>query len=268
MKIEIRNTANEKTGDIELPEQFSEAVNANLIARAVLAEQSRNWQPYGNFPEAGKRASAKLSRRRHDYKGAYGHGISRVPRKIMSHRGTQFNWVAAFVPNVVGGRRAHPPKSWKRVEKKINRQEERKAIRSALAAMMSKELVSKIHKVPENYPFAADASFEKISKTKEIFSALIKVGMEKELERTSKKVHRAGKGKMRGRKHRVKKGLLIIVSKDCSLVKAARNMLGVNVALVNKLNAELLAPGTIPGRPVLITTSAIEKMKKENIYSK
>jgi large subunit ribosomal protein L4e len=268
MKIEIRNAANEKTGDIELPEQFNEVVNSDLIARAVLAEQSRNQQPYGNFPEAGKRASALLSRRRHDYRGAYGHGISRVPRKIMSHRGTQFNWVAAFVPNVVGGRRAHPPKAYKILERKINRQEERKAIRSALAAGMSKELVSKIHNVPANYPFAADASFEKISKTKEIFTALKKVGMEKELERTSEKTLRAGRGKMRGRKYRSKKGMLIIVSNECSMMKAARNIPGIDVAAINKLNAELLAPGTIAGRPMLITTAAIERMKKEKIYAR
>jgi large subunit ribosomal protein L4e len=268
MKIEIRNAANEKTGEIELPEQFNETVNADLISRAVLAEQSRNWQPYGNFPEAGKRPSAKLSKRRHDYRGSYGHGISRVPRKIMSHRGTQFNWVAAFVPNVVGGRRAHPPKSWKILELKINRQEERKAIRSALAAGMSKQLVSKIHAVPANYPFAADASFEKISKTKEIYAALNKVGMEKELERTAEKVQRAGRGKMRGRKYRIKKGVLIIVAGDCGLMKAARNIPGIEVASISKLNAELLAPGTSAGRPLLITTSAIERMKKEKIYAR
>jgi large subunit ribosomal protein L4e len=268
MKLQIINAANEKVGEIELPEQFKEAVNADLIARAVLAEQSRNWQPYGNFPEAGKRPSVNLSKRRHDYKGSYGHGISRTPRKIMSHRGTQFNWVGAFAPGTVGGRRAHPPKSWKIMELKINRQEERKAIRSALAASMSKEIVSKIHHVPENYPFAADDTFEKISKTKDILTALKKVGMEKELERTSEKAKRAGRGRMRGRKNREKKGVLIIVSDNCSLIKAARNIPGVGIATINKLNAELLAPGTAAGRPIIMTKAAIQRMSKEKIYAR
>ena len=184
----------------------------------------------------------------------------------MSRRGTRFNWQGAFAPGTVGGRRAHPPKS-KDWEKKINRKEKRKAVRSALAATMSKDLVSKRYKIPETYPFAAANEIEKLEKTKDIIAALKKLGMDKELERTSKKVSRAGKGKLRGRRNRAKKGLLIVVANNCGLIKAARNILGVEVTEVNKLNAEVLAPGTVPGRAALFTEAAIERMRKEKMFA-
>ena len=44
MKLELRSIGNEKTGEIELPKQFNEEVNPDIIARAVLAVQSRRRQ--------------------------------------------------------------------------------------------------------------------------------------------------------------------------------------------------------------------------------
>src|SRR3989338_11252474 len=153
MKVQILDTANTKVGDIELPSQFNEAVRDEIILRAVLAIQSHGRQPYAAHDTAGKRSSAKLSRRRKNYRGSYGIGISRVPRKIMTRRGTRLNWVGAFAPGTVGGRRAHPPKTSKIWAKKINEKERRKAIRSAIAATASKQIITKRgHLIPSNYP--------------------------------------------------------------------------------------------------------------------
>jgi large subunit ribosomal protein L4e len=267
MKLEIVSTENAKSGEIELPEQFREEVNADLIARAVFALQSRKRHRYGSAPQAGKRQSAKLSRRRRDYRGSYGFGISRVPRKIMSGKGSRLNWEGAFAPGTVGGRKAHPPKP-KVWEKKMNKKERRKAICSALAATMSKDIVSKNHKVPEAYPFAIADEIEKLVRTKEVVVVLKKLGMEKELERTSKRVRRAGRGKLRGRKRRTKSGLLIVVAKSCGLIKAARNLAGVEIMEVDRLNAEALAPGAVPGRAALFTGAAIERIRKEKLFSR
>ena len=49
---------------ISLPEQFEEEVNQDLIKRAVITVQQNSRQRYGAFEEAGKRSSAKLSKRR------------------------------------------------------------------------------------------------------------------------------------------------------------------------------------------------------------
>ena len=121
--MKIKNLEGKDAGELKLPKQFEEAVNPDLIQRAVLAVQSSRRQKYGVYPEAGKNVSAKLSRRRRDYRGSYGAGISRIPRKILSRNGTRMNWVGALAPGTVGGRRAHPPKAEKNWVKKINKKD-------------------------------------------------------------------------------------------------------------------------------------------------
>lgn len=267
MKVSILDTLKNKVGQIELPRQFMEEIRPDLIARAVLALQSHKRQPFGANPEAGKRASAKLSRRRRNYRGSYGLGISRSPRKIISRSGIRFNWVGAFAPYTVGGRRAHPTKAEKIWQKKINRKERLKAIRSAIAATMAKDIVEKRgHIVPEMFPFIVDEKIESISKTGEALETLEKLGFGGELERAKEKKIRAGRGKSRGRKYKTKKSILIVVSKQDSIGKAARNIPGVEIIEAKNLNAEILAPGTVPGRLTLWTKPAIEMMQKENSF--
>jgi large subunit ribosomal protein L4e len=265
--MKIKDTEGKSTGEIKLPKQFEEFVNGDLIQRAVLALQSSRRQRYGVHPEAGKRASAKLSKRRRDYRGSYGHGISRVPRKILSRNGTRMNWVGAVAPGTVGGRKAHPPKAEKIWEKKINKKENEKAIRSALAASLDKDVVAKRgHKTPEDFPFIIDSNFEKLSKTKDAVKAFAALGLGKELERAGEKRIRAGIGKMRGRRYKKAKGPLVVVSQDCELIKSVRNIAGVNVVKINEITAEMLAPGCAPGRLALFTKSSIEKLEKEKLY--
>jgi large subunit ribosomal protein L4e len=71
---------------------------------------------------------------------------------------------------------------------------------------------------------------------------------------------RAGRGKMRGRKYKTPKGPLVVVGEDKGISLGARNHVGVDVVVVNNLNAELLAPGTHPGRLTIYTKSAVEKL--------
>jgi large subunit ribosomal protein L4e len=265
--MKIKDTDGKSVGEINLPIQFQETINPELIQRAVLALQSSRRQKYGVNPEAGKMHSTKLSRRRRDYRGSYGHGISRVPRKILSRRGTRMNWVGAFAPGTVGGRRAHPPKAEKNWVKKINNKENRKAVRSALAASVNKDaVIQRGHNAPDDYPFILDSKFESISKTKEFVKSLIALGLSRELGRTDKKKIRAGSGKSRGRKYRTVKGPLLVVSGECKLLKSARNILGVDVVKADNLDAGLLAPGCAVGRLTLFTKSAIEKIEKEKLF--
>jgi large subunit ribosomal protein L4e len=46
------------------------------------------------------------------------------------------------------------------------------------------------------------------------------------------------------------------------LAEAAGNIAGLEVAKVSNLNAEMLAPGTHPGRLTLWTESAVEQLDK------
>jgi len=266
MKLQILSISKEEIGKQELPVQFEEEVRPDLIKRAVISIHGNARQAYGSDPMAGKKSSAKLSRRRHVYKTSYGIGISRVPRKIMSSRGTRMNWVGAFAPGTVGGRKAHPPKAGKDWTKKINKKERRKAIRSAIAATLSKELVSKNHIIPDNYPFIIENKFESLKKTKEVRDVLKKIGLEKEIERVSEKAIRSGKGKGRGRKYKSKTGPLIIVSKDCNLLKAAKNIEGINVIMVKSLNAKSLAPSANPGRLTIWTQDAVKELGDKKLF--
>lgn len=267
MKLPILDENKNKIGEQELPTQFSEEFRPDLITRAVHALQSAARQAYGSNPDAGLRHSSTISKERKHYRGCYGHGISRVNRKIMSRKGIRFNWVGAFSPQTRGGHRSHPPKSWKLWEQKINTKENQKAIRSAMAATLNKELVEKRgHKLPPNYPFIIDSSLEHLAKSKDAERFLLDFGLAKEMERACKKKVRAGVGKMRGRKYQTKKSLLIVVSEDCPLVKAAKNFMGIEVVPANALNVELLAPGALAGRLTLWTKKAVEVIGKNKLF--
>ena len=267
MKLDVKDAKNGKAGTIDMPKQFDEGVREDVIKRAVLAVQANSRQAYGAKSDAGLRHSAELSRRRRKYRGSYGFGISRVPRKILSRNGTRMHWVGAVAPGTVGGRRAHPPKGEKSWELKINTKERRKAIRSALAATLDTERVKgRGHKAPDGYPFVLDSSFENIEKTKDLLEALKGLGFGDELQRSSRRTIRAGKGTMRGRRYKSAVGPLLVVSTPCAASKSARNIQGISVKPVDELSAELLAPGCAPGRLTLFTKAAIEKLSEGKLY--
>jgi len=267
MKSTIFDLKGEKVKEIELPKQFSEKVRPDLIKRAALVIQNSKRQPYGADPRAGLEYSSKLSRRRKEYRGGYGKGMSRIPRKVMLRRGTQFIYVGATVSGTVGGRRAHAPKAEKIFEQKINKKERQKAIRSAIAATADKDyLKEKGFTVFTNIPLIIE-KLETLTKTKEVKDLLIKLNLAPELERAENKKIRAGKGTMRGRKYRKVKGPLVVISgKESKVIDACKNIAGFDVADVTSLNTELLAPGTEPGRFVIWSLDAIQKLDKENLF--
>jgi large subunit ribosomal protein L4e len=267
MEIKIINVEGKEVGKENLPTQFNEPYRPDLIKRAVLSLLSGSRQRYGSDPEAGMKHASEVSKRRREYRGCYGFGISRVNRKVMSRRGTRMNWVGDFSPQTVGGRRAHPPKAEKILEEKINNKERRKAIRSAMAATFNKEIVlNRGYELPTEFPFIINEDFENIQTTKEAQVILEKLGFKGILEKTAIKKVRAGKGKMRNRKYQKKRGILVVVEKECPIMKSLNNIPGVDVVEANALNAHLLAPGNLPGRLTLWTKNAIKRIRDENLY--
>lgn len=256
-----------KVKTMSLPEQFAEEARPDLIRRAYLAFQSSNVQPSGAFLGAGKRQSAKLSRRRRDFKTAYGKGMARSPRKTLWRRGTQFGWVGAVSPNTPGGRRAHPPKAEKVVAHKLNIKERRKAIRSAITLSIDLQKMKERGHLVIEMPSVVESKIEELSKTRDVEKVMIALGLEKELRRVAERKIRAGKGKRRGRKYRTKKGPLIVVANACKLEQTGANIPGVEVCVVNKLNVNLLAPGGVPGRLTVYSEKAIERLKNEGLFT-
>jgi large subunit ribosomal protein L4e len=210
-----------------------------------------------------------MSKRRHEYKSSYGSGRSRTPRKVMSRKGSHFNHMGAQVPQTVGGRVAHPPRIEKIWFEKINDKERRKALRSAIGATAIKEIVlSRGHKAEniKELPIIIENKVEELKKTKEVLELLVKIGLGHELERIRERKIRAGKGKMRGRKYKTKTGPLFIVSKKCKLLESAKNIVGVDAVDVRKLNAELLAPGTQPGRLTIWSEAALKELEEKKLF--
>ena len=68
MKADVLDLNLNKVSSIDLPSHFEEPLRLDLIKKAVLSVQNNNRQPYGSDPEAGKKYSSKLSKRRRDYK--------------------------------------------------------------------------------------------------------------------------------------------------------------------------------------------------------
>ena len=248
MKVPVVNLQNENTGEVTVPKVFSTPVRHDVIKRAVIALQSTRFQPQGRDPMAGKRTTAESR--------GTGHGIARVPRLKGSSR-------AAFGVSIVGGHAAFPPLSEKVIVKRINKKEKRLAIRSGIAATAVKELVEKRgHKVQQvdKLPIVVSDELESLEKTRDVKEFLSTLELWSDVERADRRKIRAGKGKMRGRKHKKGKGPLIVVGEDNGIGFAARNLPGVEVTDVYGLNAELLAPGAHPGRLVIWTQSAIEQL--------
>jgi large subunit ribosomal protein L4e len=109
----------------------------------------------------------------------------------------------------------------------------------------------RIDKVPE-IPLVLD-NLESHEKTKEIIDILKRFGAYEDVEKVIKsKTLRAGKGKLRNRRYTMRKGPLIIVEETNSpITKAYRNIPGVELVNVHRLNLLDLSPGGTLGRFVI-----------------
>ena len=256
MKSKIYNIKGEEAGEIALPEIFSTQVREDIVQKYFEAEKRNNVRPYAPYKEAGKRhsASGTISHQRHDWKGHYGRGMSRIPRKTMWRRGTQFFWVGAEISSARGGRRAHPPRL-NRSSRKINKKEILLAISSALASTAQekyiKERYSTLDRLHVALPIIIESKIDKI-KTKEFFNALKLILKENFELALKKKSIRAGKGKSRGRKYKSNAGILLVKSNSENI-----KMKGIDVKSRNELAISDLYP---LGRLTIYTQKALEEL--------
>lgn len=271
MKADVLDLNGKKIKEIGLPGCFNEEIREDMIKRAFEAEISEKRQPYGSFPDAGKlvSASGKIKHARRKWKTAYGYGISRVPRKIMSRRGTRFYWKGAFASGTVGGREAHPPKVYKVWLKKINKKERAKAIRSAISATANPASVEKRYSINNfekiRLPLVVENRIEDVKKAKEIKKIL--ENMLRQVSDSFMRVAfrerkvRAGKGKGRNRYYKKARGILIVTSKGIDAIKSLGGA-GVDAVSVGKLSISQLAPAGVPGRITIYTENAVKEMEK------
>jgi len=262
MKVHVYSLNGEAVEEIELPNQFGEDVRPDIIARAVIAEQTRKYQPKGAFKLAGLQTTAEYRGRKEAYGSIKNRGISRLPREKLQKG--RFGKVR-IIPFSVKGRRAHPPKPDKILVEKINEKEHKKALRSAIAATSKREFVEArghILNGVKELPLIIENKFEELKKTREVLNCLRALGLSSELQRAEKRDKRSGVRERRKGGYRTPRTVLIVVSADKSIIKAANNLPGVDVRTVRDLDASSLAPGTKAGRLTVWSKGAIEELAR------
>jgi large subunit ribosomal protein L4e len=157
-----------------------------------------------------------------------------------------------------------PTKTWRKWHRKVNVNQKRYALCSAIAASGIPSLVMSkghlINDVPE-MPLVVSDKVQEYNKTKQAVVLLRRLRAWTDVQKVYKtRRFRAGKGKMRNRRRASKLGPLIIYGKDQGLTKAFRNIPGVDLVSVNKLNLLKLAPGGHVGRFCIWTESAFARL--------
>ncbi|HWY27961.1 MAG TPA: 50S ribosomal protein L4 [Candidatus Sulfotelmatobacter sp.] len=244
--VKIFDVDGKGVSELSLPSVFNVVLRRDIIAKAVVAQQSHRFQPQGRNPMAGKRTTAESF--------GVGRGISRVPR-VGGHG--PLSGTAAFAPGTMGGRQTFPPVTFKRTAKLMNRKERRVALDSAIAATGSKDLVQKRgHKFDEEIelPLVVTDEIEKFAKSSAAKTFLAAIGVWDDIERVKKSKRIRGKN----RTHSV--GPLVVVGEYQGAQRAFENFEGVDVVRVKDLSVEALAPGTLPGRLTIWTESAIKTL--------
>jgi large subunit ribosomal protein L4e len=160
-----------------------------------------------------------------------GRAVARIPR--VSGGGTHRAGQAAFGNMCRGGRMFAPTKVWRKWHVKTNQNQKRYATASAVAASALPALVmARGHKIDsvQEIPLVIDSGIESLKKTKAAVAILKAIKAYDDVEKViNTKKLRAGVGKLRNRRHKQRRGPLIIYGQDQGLVKAFRNIPGVEL---------------------------------------
>jgi large subunit ribosomal protein L4e len=159
-----------------------------------------------------------------------------------------------------------PTKTWRKWHVKLNQSQKRYATVSALAASAIPALVlargHRIERIAE-VPLVVGNGIESITKTRAAVELLKSLNAYRDVVKVSNsRKLRAGKGKLRNRRHRQRRGPLIVYREDNGITRAFRNVPGVELANVRRLNLLQLAPGGHLGRFIIWTQSAFEMLDK------
>ena len=241
----ILNTDGSTLKSVELPSAFMEAVRPDLISRAAIAENTTKLQPQAHYVLAGMQTTARYYGAMNSYRTGRHMGIAIRPREKL---GGGVQGKVKRIPSAVKGKRAHPHLVEKKIVERINAKEYQKALRSAVAA--SKE------------PVFVSSNMESISRTKDVIKMLGSLKLAQQLARGREKVTRKGIRRA-SRQRSYKKSILIIVDSDKGIIRAARNIPGVDVCSLNGLSVNLLAPGGNPGRRTVWSEGAVSKLDSE-----
>ncbi|KAI9356344.1 ribosomal protein L4 domain-containing protein [Pilaira anomala] len=236
---------------VPLPAVFKAPIRPDIVGFVHTNMAKNKRQAYAVADNAGEQTSAES--------WGTGRAVARIPR--VNGSGTHRAGQAAFGNMCRGGRMFAPTKTWRKWHVKTNLNQKRFATASALAASALPSLVmARGHRVEkiEEVPLVVADSVEKLTKTKEAVALLKSLNAYSDVVKVSNsRKLRAGQGKLRNRRHRQRRGPLVIYNEDNGLVKAFRNLPGLELVNVRRLNLLQLAPGGHLGRFIIWTQSAI-----------
>jgi len=188
--------------------------------------------------------------------------VARIPR--VRGGGTHRSGQGAFGNMCRGGRMFAPTKTWRRWHRRVNVTQRRHAAASAISASGVTALVmAKGHAVEQinELPLVVSDKVQDYQKTKQAVNLLktLKAWSDVEKVYQSKRL-RPGKGKRRNRRYKKKCGPLVVYENDNGIVRAFRNIPGVDTCNVNSLSIFKLAPGGHAGRFIIWTEAAFRKL--------
>jgi large subunit ribosomal protein L4e len=253
-QVTVQNTKDQ----VVLPAVFLAPIRPDVVNFVHTNMNKNNRQAHGVDERTGMQHSAES--------WGTGRAVARIPR--VSGGGSSAAGQGAFGNMCRGGRMFGNLKTWRKWHRKINVNQRRFATASALAASAIPSLVQarghRIENVAE-IPLVLDNSVESLQRTKQAVDVLKQCGAYADVEkvRQSKKLRR-GVGKSRNRRHVMRKGPLVIYENDNGITRAFRNLPGVELCQVSRLNLLQLAPGGHLGRFCIWTQGAFTALN--NIF--
>jgi large subunit ribosomal protein L4e len=252
--VTVYSEKNEKETSLRLPYVFRAPIRPDIVSfiHHEIAKNSR--QPYAVSEKAGHQTSAES--------WGTGRAVARIPR--VRGGGTHRSGQGAFGNMCRGGRMFAPTKTWRRWHRRVNVNQKRYALCSALAATSVPGLVfARGHLIQglSEVPLVVSDKVQEYVKTKQACVFLKKMKVWPEIAKViASKRFRAGKGKMRSRRRVQKLGPLVVYGRDQGLTRAFRNIPGVDLIKVDRLNLLKLAPGGHVGRLCIWTESAFRQL--------
>jgi len=244
-----------KPVQIQTPKVFESPIRLDVVNTVFRDLNKNHRQAYAVSKYAGHQTSAES--------WGTGRAVARIPR--VAGGGTHRAGQGAFGNMCRGGRMFAPTKTWRRWHRRVNINQRRFAVASALAASAVPALVMarghRIEQIPEVPLVISNESIKNLAKTSQAITLLEKLSAYDDVERVKKSANlRAGKGKYRNRRYTQRRGPLVVLEKKNEISRAFRNIPGVEIAYVERLNLLQLAPGGHIGRFVIWTQAAFHKL--------
>jgi len=253
--VQVWNGEGKPASQLPLPSVLTAPIRSDVVQFVHTNLNKNRRQAYAVSVKAGHQTSAES--------WGTGRAVARIPR--VPGGGTHRAGQAAFGNMCRGGRMFAPTKVWRRWHRRVNLNQKRMAVCSALAASALPALVMarghSIDEVPEIPLVISNDSVSGLEKTKAAVALLQAVNAYDDVQKSkdTRKI-RVGKGKRRNRRFVQHVGPLVVYDESGPLLQAFRNLPGVELCQVSRLNLLRLAPGGHLGRFIVWTEGAFKQL--------